>query len=162
MLLPPRLRVVRRAVEQELVGAVRAAVDVPRGDRAVVERPLPDRLPAETDARHQPAQHERIASVDGQFMHTLVVDDAAAVGVGGFEQRRLRRHRDLLGEGADLERDIDRHHLVDAERQTGAVNFLKPGASDRHAVGAGTQEGRSVVAGAVGQDSDGPDWFPGW
>ncbi len=91
----PLNRVVRRAVEQELVVAVLAAVDRPVGDGAVVERPLINRRPVVGDARRQVRQHEGIARVQRKLGDAQVVDDHAAVGVRRLEQRRFAgdRHR---------------------------------------------------------------------
>ena len=64
---------------------IAAAVDAPLGNRAVVERTLPDGRAVERDARHHRAQHERVARVQRQFRYLLCGDDTAAAGALGFQ-----------------------------------------------------------------------------
>ena len=105
-------RIVGRAVEQEFVVAILAAVDRPVRDRAVVKRTLEDGRPVVGDARRQVRQHEGIARVQRQLSNALVINHDAAIRVGHIEQRRLGSDVHRLGNGAKLQRDIDRDGLA--------------------------------------------------
>ena len=49
----------------------------------------------------------RLPAVERQLHDALVVDHLADAGVLGFDQRRVRGHRDLLADRADRERHVD-------------------------------------------------------
>ena len=128
------LRVIRRAVEQEFVGRCAPAVDAPVGDRAIVERPFPDNLAIEVHAADEFGEHERVASVERQLVHALAVDDPSPVGFGCLQKRRFGADRHLFADGADLERQIERDGLSNAEDQIVAKKLLEPGRLNRYAV----------------------------
>ena len=90
--------VVRGAIEQELVVAVLAAVHRPVGERAVVERPQVDGLGVVVDAGDEHGERHRAARLQRQLGDARAVDDRAAVGLAGLEQRRFRDDVDRLGQ----------------------------------------------------------------
>ena len=89
--------VVRRAVEQEFVVAVLAAVHRKVGQRAVVERPQVDGLRVVGDAGDQHVERYRAARLQRQLGDAVPVDDGAAIGLAGLEQRRVGGDVDCLG-----------------------------------------------------------------
>ena len=145
-MLFPLVGVVRRAVEQELVVAVLAAVHRPVGQRAVVERTQVDRLRVVVDAGDEDRERHRAARLQRQLGDARLVDDGAAVRLARLEQRRFRRHVDALGHAADAELRIDDGDLADFEPHVGAVVLLEPAHLDGHAVQTGTEERDGVVA----------------
>ena len=151
MLLPPWIELFGRAVEQELVVPVLAAVDRPVGDGAVVERPLIDRRPVVGDAGREIRQHERIARVQRQLRDALVVDDEAAVGLRDLG--RFGDDGDDFGQFADLQRDVHGLRLADFELH----ELLEPPESlqlRRDLVLTGSQEGERIQPHVVGQRGD--------
>ena len=90
--------IVGRAIQQEFDRAADAAVDGPRSVRAVRERLLVQSGAAGVnDAVGECGQHDRIAGIDGQIDHLLVVDQQSAIGLLRFgQQRRFRRNGNLL------------------------------------------------------------------
>ena len=110
------LRVVGRAVEQELVIGV-AAVDVPVGDGPVVERALVNQRAVEIHAGNQHREHERVAPVERILGDRFGVHQAAAVRRGLLEKRRLRGDRHFLRDGADLQFEIERRGLGHGQRE---------------------------------------------
>ena len=55
----------------------------------------------------QEDQLGRLAAVQRQLHDALIVDHLSDAGVLGFDQRGVRRHRDLLADRADGERHVD-------------------------------------------------------
>ena len=78
------------------------------------------------DARHQGHQVERIATVEGQLLDGLGIQHIAERGLGGLHLRARARHRDLLGNGARIERDVDGQRLPDLQLIPSAGEFLEP------------------------------------
>ena len=139
-------RVVRRAVEQELVVAVLTAVDRPVGNRAVVEGALVDGGTVVGDAGRQVGQHERVARVERQLVDAIVVDHQPAIGLGGFEDRRFRDDADLLAQFAELELKVHRGGLAQLEAHVRLTDLSEPGELRCHGVETGFQKRNGVHA----------------
>ena len=143
--------VVRCAVEQELVVAALAAVHRPGGERAVVERTEVDRLGVVVDAGDERDERHRAARLQRNLRDAGAVDDGAAVGVAGLEQRRVRADVDVLGQ-ADTQLDVDRRGLARlARRMPVRVYFWNPDSSTVRLYRARPQERNGVVAFGVGR-----------
>ena len=105
----------RRAVRHAIVGDVRHAVDrevvllladaVGRELReAVVERGLArPQVGRHRHARREDDQLHRAAFANRQLGDPARVDDLTELGGGAVDGRRAGRHRDLVGERADLQ-----------------------------------------------------------
>ncbi len=138
--------VVRRAVEQELVVAVLAAVHRPVGERAVVERAEVDRLGVVVDAGDEHGERHRAARLQRQLG-----DTRASMTVP-----RLALLVSSSGDSAETvtssvtpptaRADVDRGRLIDFEPHAASRVLLKPRELDRHRVRAGAKEGDGVIA----------------
>ncbi len=117
--------VIRRAVEQELVVAVLAAVHRPVGERAVVEGAQIDRRPVVGHAGDEHHERHRAARLERQLGDAGAVDDGAAVGAARLEERRLGEDGDFLGQPADAELCGDLGSLPDLQAHVGAGVLLK-------------------------------------
>ena len=148
--VPALVGVVGRAVEQELVVAVLAAVHRPVGERAVVEGAEVDGLGVVGDAGDQRGERHRAAGLERQLRDASGVDDGAAARIARFEQWRFRRDRDHFRHAADSHLDIDGRGLVDLEHHARPGVLLEPLEFDRHLVPAGAKERQRVGAFGVG------------
>ena len=84
-------------------------------------------------------EHEGVATVERQLVHALLVDDAAAVGRGGFEQRHFGGHGDLLRAAADLQLEVHHGRLTDIYVDIFPDQLLKAGRFRRDRVRARPQ-----------------------
>ena len=119
------VRVVGRAVEQEFVVAVLAAVHRKVGQCAVVERTEVDGLRVVGDAGDQRRERYRAARLERQLRDARLIDDRAAIGLARFEQRRFGRDVDALGYAAHAELRVDDGDLTDFEPHVGPVVLLE-------------------------------------
>lgn len=83
--VPVRQCVIGRAVQQEFVLHVEAAIHAPSGDRAIVERPLVNQVAIVIHARYRGREHEWIAPVQWQFGNALVADHLSPVRLGRIQ-----------------------------------------------------------------------------
>ena len=68
----------------------------------------------------------------------------------GLQRRIFSRHRDLFGEGAGFQREIELHRARRVELDVGAADLLEATQLDQKFIAAGVQVGKCVVAAAVG------------
>ncbi len=108
---------VGRAVEQQLVRSIAAAVDRDRIHAAVVERTRADARPRELRRHALDRVGERVGIAPGerQVLDLVLVDDLAARRGRRLEQRRLRHDPCLLGETADAERQVHAQAVAGAQ-----------------------------------------------
>jgi hypothetical protein len=138
--------VIGDAVDLKLVDAAAAAVNGHVGAGADVEGPGELEAAGELHARGQAHQHEGILAADGQVGDVAVLDDLAAAGGGGFQQRRLGGDGDPLGELPDLEAHVQPQAVIHAQLDGRALEALEARLPDFEAVAAWQQEGDHVVA----------------
>ena len=138
--------VVRGAVEQELVVAVLAAVDGPVRDGPVVEGPVVDGGAVVVHPRHQHGEHERVARVERQLVHAIVVDHQAAVRLGRLEDGRFGHDAHLLAQLTELELEVHRRGLADFEPDVGLTHFPEAGELRGDGVEAGAEKRNRVHA----------------
>ena len=119
------------------------------GDRAVIERALPDGRAVERDAGHHGAEHERVARVERHFRDLLRGDDAAAAGALRFEHRRFGGDFHRVGDGADFQSDVDTGDLGGFERHVVADELLESLRRRRQLVNAGAEQRDRIRAGIV-------------
>ncbi len=140
---------VARAVEGELVAAGRRA----RHRVGCVER-LPRlifrRLVGECHTVAQADDVVHIAEMDGQIAHLFGSDHAAHGDIGTVEQRCVLGDRDGFGLHSHLERQVQLHAIVDAERDAALHQFLEASLLRLDPVVAGNQKRREVVPFRVG------------
>ena len=80
---------------------------------------------AADDARLQRRDANRVAAGERQLLDVLGLDGLAHRHVG-LERRRLGGDRDVLGERAGLEREVERLGARGVERDVLAERFLEP------------------------------------
>ena len=144
------LGVVGRAVKEEFVAAVEAAVNGPVGDGAVVEGALIDGITVELDPGDEHGEHEGVAGVEGEFLDATAFDDGPAIGLGGFEEGDFAGDGDLIGDGTDFQDDIEGGALADAEGHAVASEAFEPRGFDGDGDFAGAEKGDGVVPVGVG------------
>ena len=78
-------------------------------------------------ARHEQRQREVLARVQRQRFDLLLRDRPGNLGPRRVDDRRLAGHRDVLGQGLDLERDVLPQLEADRDGQTNDLVHGKPG-----------------------------------
>ena len=107
-----RALAVRGEPRRRTPGQAARAVDVPSGDAA-------------QDAGHRAGEAHEVAAVEGQGLDLLLDDGGAEIGRRGLQERRLGLDLDDLGHGAELERNVDAHLLVDADEHVRLRHLLE-------------------------------------
>ena len=137
---------VRHPVEHEVVAVLADAVHLHRAAE-VIERRV--RLRRQRAWQKQRQLHE-IAAAERQLIDRLRGHHLAERRGFSVDERRLRRDRQRLGNGADLQLQVDARPLVDLQADAGRGSGLEPVELRGDAVGANRQVGHQVVAGRVG------------
>ena len=161
MLLPPWFALFGAPSSRNSLLRFCAAVHRPVGERAVVERAEVDRLGVVVDAGDEGRERHRAARLQRQLGDARLVDDRAAVGVAGFEQRRFRRDVDALGKAADAELRVDDGDLAHFEPHVGARVLLEAAHLHRQRVQPGTEERHACRCLRCSSWRWPPRWFPG-
>ena len=99
---------------------------------------------------YQRRQLQVVASVERQFLNAPVLDDRADGGGLGFERRRGSLHFHRLGNGADLEREIQAGYLVHLQLEVGAHFRLETGHGNPRRIDARRQSRGAVNARGIG------------
>ncbi len=106
---------VGRAVQRHLARSRPRAVDydLARGEiHGGIARAVPRR---HHDARRKPREVKRVAAGDRQLGGSPLVHNHADRGGRRFQQRALRGHHHRLGHVADLQREVQRHAVIDPQ-----------------------------------------------
>jgi len=142
--------VVVPAVEQVVVVAGILAVDAHGVGAKRLRRDVGD------DARQQADEPDVVAVDRGQVGELAVVDVSADLLRGDVDDRRLRRHRQLLAHSADLQAHVDRGRLADLEPDVALADALEARELRGELVGSGQDAGQVVasVAGRTGLAED--------
>ena len=69
----------------------------------------------------------RVASIEREFLDSLVLNDPADCGAAGFDQRRCRFNGDRFGEFADGHLDDDLGISVDLQNDSSALECAESG-----------------------------------
>ena len=93
-----------------------------------------------------------VAAVEGELDHLGAVDDGAAAGGLGVEDRALGGDVDLLGDCADGELDVEAGGLVDLEDDVRGDGLLESLRGRGDPVQAGAEAWEDVAAFGVGDD----------
>ena len=116
---------------------------------------LTGRREAEADVGGESHQLQNVATVQGQFDDTLVLDNGTDGCVLGLEQSRLCRNLDGFRYGTNLHVHIDANTGLDLKFQVRAVEGLETSLLGVKRVVAGLQRGESVKTVVVGLGGSG-------
>ena len=110
------------------------------------------RVEPHRDAGNRHRQVRELPAVERQRLDLVHVDHAAHRRRGGFEQRRLARHRHRLRHRRDRELDVEVQRLGDVEHQVLALQFGEPGELQREVGLADGQRGEAEQPFTVSDD----------
>ena len=97
-------------------------------------------------ARRGDRREEGVAAEDRQVLQRLLVERRRLRRAGALDERRLAGDGDLLGDRADLEREVEHGRLLRADAEAFRSSVLKPGQRDADRVGARQHAGKRVLA----------------
>ena len=115
-------------------------------DIRLLERAAADVLPAARHAARQLDEVDEIAAADRQRFDLLHADDAAQLGLGRLDERRLGDDGDLLGERPEAHVDVRLGGAADGDHDTGANRRLEIRELGAHLVLAGIQRRHSIAS----------------
>jgi hypothetical protein len=98
------------------------------------------------DAGDQAGEHRIVAPVDREVFDRSGCQRLAGRAGAGLQERRLRRHDDLIGQAARLQREIDQRLLLDADRDAAPHRLLEALELDFDRVGASANGSEDVGA----------------
>jgi hypothetical protein len=154
---------VRRRGELTVLAVVGRAVDGVFGASRAADHPCLARRPADeslrrerhlsvgVDAGHRARQQDRHVRLHRQVLHQPLFEAQAGAHRAGVEQRRVGGDLDAFGDGADVERELQRDLLPDRERDAALRERLVPRHLDRDLVAARVEQRRFEVAATVGR-----------
>ena len=116
----------REPVEQVVVRSHPPAAHRQRRGAALILHAVPVGVAAALHRRHRDRHQEDVAADARQRFERLRVEHVGMRGVGRLDQRRIRRDRDRLFEGADLERDVQRQECLRRDADARRSKVLNP------------------------------------
>jgi hypothetical protein len=102
------------------------------------------------DTRQERAELREVAAVQGQLDDLALIDDDAERGVGGLDQRRIRRNGHALRDAADGELDVDPGAALDGHGDAVTNERLEPVQRALDLIAARTQQRHVEVAVVAG------------
>ena len=136
----------RHAFNQVAVAAPRAAAErqLRRAGLILIAHEL--RIAGLNHARRRDGREERVAAEDRQVLQGLLVERRRLRRAGALDERRFAGDGHLLGDGADLEREIQHGRLLRADSEAFAFFGLESGKRDADGVGARQHARKRVLA----------------
>ncbi len=140
----------REAVDQEVVRAHRAAAHRQRRVARLVLHPVPVRVAARHHRRLERRHQEHAPALGRQFPVVLRAERRALRGRGRLDERRRRRHRHVLLNGADFELDGDVELPLRGDLDILVLVGPVAGHLDAQGVGGGIDRRERILATPVG------------
>ena len=136
----------RHAFNQVAIAAARAAAEreLRRAGLILVAHEL--RIAGLNDARRRDGREERVAPEDGQVLQGLLVERRGLRRARALDERCVASDRHLLGDRADLEREIQHRRLLRADAEALAYFRFESGKGNTNGVWSWKHARKCVLA----------------